>query len=198
MSSAVFAAQAAEYQSRRPAPEKRLFRSASVDAKIAEVQGALGDTKLAWLFGNCFPNTLDTTVHYTRGEDGEDDTFVYTGDIHAMWLRDSAAQVWPYLRFVKDDEPLRRLVRGVVLRQFACVRFDPYANAFNRNREGGCWHSDATDMTPELHERKYELDSLCYPIRLAHGYWKACGDASIFDGRWLAALDRILAVMREQ
>ena len=193
-----FAACAANFESKRPAPEKRLFRSASVDAKIDEVQRALGDTKLAWLFGNCFPNTLDTTVHYSRGANGEDDTFVYTGDIHAMWLRDSAAQVWPYLRFVKNDEPLRRLVRGVVLRQFACIRFDPYANAFNRNREGGEWMTDETDMKPELHERKYELDSLCYPLRLAYGYWKASGDASIFDERWLATLDRILAVMREQ
>lgn len=188
----------ANFESRRPAPEKRLFRSASVDAKIAEVQRALGGTKLAWLFGNCFPNTLDTTVHYTCGPGGEDDTFVYTGDIHAMWLRDSAAQVWPYLRFVGEDEPLRRLVRGVVLRQFACIRIDPYANAFNRNREGGEWQGDLTDMKPELHERKYELDSLCYPLRLAYGYWKASGDQSIFDGRWLETLDRILAVMREQ
>ena len=96
------AAGAMGFESQRPPVEKRLFRSASVDAKIDEVQKALGDTKLAWLFGNCLPNTLDTTVHYSN-KDGDDDTFVYTGDIHAMWLRDSAAQVWPYLRFVKKD-----------------------------------------------------------------------------------------------
>ena len=39
------------------------------------------------MFENCFPNTLETTVHY-RTTDGKLDTFVYTGDIHAMWLRD--------------------------------------------------------------------------------------------------------------
>lgn len=194
---AAFATESFGLESKRPPVEKRCFRSASVDAKIEEVQRALGDTKLAWLFGNCFPNTLDTTVHYSR-ENGDDDTFVYTGDIHAMWLRDSAAQVWPYLRFAKDDEPLRRLIRGVVLRQFASIRFDPYANAFNKNREGGSWMSDFTEMKPELHERKYELDSLCYPLRLAYGYWKATGDDSIFDEKWLATLDKILGVMREQ
>ena len=198
VSATLVAFQLCAFESKRPPEADRLFRSESVEAKIVEVQKALGDTKLAWLFGNCFPNTLDTTVHYSKTADGDDDTFVYTGDIHAMWLRDSAAQVWPYLRFVSRDEPLRRLVRGVVLRQFACIRFDPYANAFNRNREGGDWQSDATDMKPELHERKYELDSLCYPLRLAYGYWKASGDATIFDDRWLKTLDTILGVMREQ
>lgn len=190
---AAFATESFGLESKRPPIEKRRFRSESVDAKIEEVQRALGDTKIAWLFGNCFPNTLDTTVHYSR-EGGDDDTFVYTGDIHAMWLRDSAAQVWPYLRFVKEDEPLRCLIRGVVLRQFASIRFDPYANAFNKNREGGSWMSDFTEMKPELHERKYELDSLCYPLRLAYGYWKATGDDSIFDAKWLATLDKILGV----
>ena len=189
---------AAAYESKRPEPAKRCFTSAAVEKTISRVQAKLGDTKMAWLFANCFPNTLDTTVQYSVLENGDDDTFVYTGDIHAMWLRDSAAQVWPYLRLAKDDEPLRRLIRGVVLRQFMCIRFDPYANAFNRNREGGRWQEDLTDMKPELHERKYELDSLCYPIRLAHGYWKATGDATIFDARWQATLDAILRVMREQ
>ena len=133
VSATLVAFQLCAFESKRPPEADRLFRSESVEAKIVEVQKALGDTKLAWLFGNCFPNTLDTTVHYSRTADGDDDTFVYTGDIHAMWLRDSAAQVWPYLRFVSRDEPLRRLVRGVVLRQFACIRFDPYANAFNNS-----------------------------------------------------------------
>ena len=198
VSAALVAFQLAAFESKRPPEADRLFRSESVESKIVEVQKALGDTKLAWLFGNCFPNTLDTTVHYSRTADGDDDTFVYTGDIHAMWLRDSAAQVWPYLRFVSRDEPLRRLVRGVVLRQFACIRFDPYANAFNRNREGGDWQSDATDMKPELHERKYELDSLCYPLRLAYYYWQVTGDASIFGDLWREAVDKILKTFREQ
>lgn len=67
--------------------------SKAVEEKIVYVKQLLKNAKLAWMFENCFPNTLDTTVHFN----GEDDTFVYTGDIHAMWLRDSAAQVWPYV-----------------------------------------------------------------------------------------------------
>ncbi|MCF0199476.1 MAG: glycoside hydrolase family 125 protein, partial [Bacteroidaceae bacterium] len=187
------------FTSRRPAPEKRLFRSKAVEKKIAEMKKRLRAVtpKLWWMFQNCFPNTLDTTTQYTW-VDGDDDTFVITGDIEAMWLRDSAAQVWPYLPFMKDDEALRHLIRGVVRRQMACICIDPYANAFNRTATGGQWQSDNTDMKLELHERKYEIDSLCYPIRLAYAYWKLTGDASVFDERWLEAVEKILGVFHEQ
>ena len=90
--------------SRRPPVDERLFTSETIEKKITEVKKLLnGAPYLAWMFENCFPNTLDTTVHYSLTEDGEDDTFVYTGDIHAMWLRDSGAQVWPYVQFAKKD-----------------------------------------------------------------------------------------------
>lgn len=189
----------------RPEPAARAFRSASVDAKVEAVASALrakGRDKLALMFENCFPNTLDTTVRYRRTADGDDDTFVITGDIPAMWLRDSAAQVWPYLPVMKDDEPLRRMIRGVIRRQFACILLDPYANAFNdlppeEAAEPGEM-KDGVRVKRGVFERKYELDSLCYPVRLAYGYWTACGDASVFDGRWLAAVRAILGVMREQ
>lgn len=80
---------------RRPAPEDRNFTSEAVEKKIQEIAALLTNEKLRWMFINCFPNTLDTTVYYRDDEDGQEDTFVYTGDIHAMWLRDSGAQVWP-------------------------------------------------------------------------------------------------------
>ena len=187
---------------RRPAPESRCFRSAAVEAKIAEVAAKLTNPKLREMFVKCFPNTLDTTVHYRRTADGDDETFVYTGDIPAMWLRDSAAQVWPYLPLMKDDEPLRRMIRGVVRKQFELICLDPYANAFNdlppeeAAKPGG--KMDGVVVKRGVFERKYELDSLCYPIRLAYGYWRASGDASVFDARWKAACSRILGVMREQ
>ncbi len=95
---------ARDYVSRRPAPEARCFRSEAVEKTISEVCGHLSDRKLAWMFANCFPNTLDTTVEYSEAPDGTPDTFIITGDIHAMWLRDSGAQVWPYLSLAKDDE----------------------------------------------------------------------------------------------
>ncbi len=185
------------YVCRRPAENDRLFVSSAVDAEIERVTRLLANPKLAWLFSNCLPNTLDTTVHY-REQDGEDDTFVYTGDIHAMWLRDSGAQVWPYLRFANSDEQLRKMLTGVIRRQMKSICFDPYANAFNDGPKGSYWMSDNTAMKPELHERKWEIDSLCYPIRLAYEYWKVTGDTSVFDETWLRAMKLILQTFREQ
>ncbi len=190
-------ASAETYPSRRPAPSERRFTSEAVEAKIAEVKKAIRDPELAWLFENCFPNTLDTTVRAGEFE-GKPDTFVITGDIDAMWLRDSTAQVWPYLPLAKDDRRLKALVAGVIYRQTRCILIDPYANAFNFGPTGSEWDKDHTAMKPELHERKWEIDSLCYPVRLAHGYWKTTGDASCFDRRWQDAAARIVKTFREQ
>ena len=190
---------AQEYRSQRPAEQDRLFRSEAVEAKILEVQRMLTNPRLAWMFANCFPNTLDTTVHFrTDEEDGMDDTFVYTGDIHAMWLRDSGAQVWPYVQLANDDEALRRMIAGVINRQFKLINIDPYANAFNDGPTGGEWMSDITDMNPNVHERKWEIDSHCYPIRLAYGYWKETGDTSVFGEVWIQAIKNILKTFKEQ
>ncbi len=190
-------ARAAAFESRRPPLADRKFTSDAVEAKIAEVKSALSDPELAWLFENCYPNTLDTTVHY--GEfNGKPDTFVITGDINAMWLRDSTAQVWPYLPLARDDRKLRNLLAGVVNRQTRCVLIDPYANAFNFGPTGSEWSHDRTRMKPELHERKWEIDSLCYTVRLAHGYWKATGDTSCFDKSWQSAAALIVQTFREQ
>lgn len=184
---------------RRPAVEERLFTSDVIEKKIKEVKKLLKDAPyLAWMFENCFPNTLDTTVHYSVTEDGDDDTFVYTGDIHAMWLRDSGAQVWPYVQFAKNDEKIRKMVRGTILRQLKCICIDPYANAFNFGPTGGEWQSDHTKMNLNLHERKYEIDSLCYPLRLAYYYWQVTGDDTIFGALWQEAVDKILRTFREQ
>ena len=183
--------------SRRPPAAERKFVSEAVEAKIAEVKKAIADPELAWLFESCFPNTLDTTVRTGR-RDGKPDTFVITGDIDAMWLRDSSAQVWPYLPLAKDDRGLKTLLAGVINRQTRCILIDPYANAFNNGPTGGPWAKDHTRMRPELHERKWEIDSLCYPVRLAHGYWKTTGDASLFDADWQKATALIVQTFREQ
>jgi meiotically up-regulated gene 157 (Mug157) protein len=168
-----------------------------VEATIDEIKRRLRDPELARLFENCFPNTLDTTVYYQK-HDGQPDTFVITGDIHAMWLRDSSAQVWPYLPLCTRDEALRDLIRGVVRRQARCVLLDPYANAFNDGPTGSEWASDRTAMKPELHERKWEIDSLCYVVRLSHGYWKQTGDTSAFDDTWQDAMRAVVRTFREQ
>ncbi len=180
-------------------PEQgRNFKSPAVEKLIAEIKANIGNKELAWMFENCFPNTLDTTVDFEM-IDGRPDTYVITGDIDAMWLRDSSAQVWPYLRLCKEDEALRNLIKGVINRQTRCILKDPYANAFYKNeRKKSEWSHDNTAMQPGIHERKWEIDSLCYPIRLAHGYWKETGDTSPFDAQWVDAMKLVLKTFKEQ
>lgn len=185
------------YKSNRPLLEKRLFTSTAVEDEIAWVKKNLKNAKLAWMFENCFPNTLETTVHY-RIKDGKPDTFVYTGDIHAMWLRDSGAQVWPYVQLVNKDPELKKMIEGVIRRQFKCIIIDAYANAFNDGATGDGWTTDVTNMLPDVYERKWEIDSLCYPIRLAYEYWKRTGDSSLFDSEWIQAIMKILQTFHEQ
>ena len=140
-----------QYTSKRPPAASRLFTSSAVEKKIREVQKVLRhNPKLAWMFANCFPNTLESTVHYRQLPNGDDDTFVYTGDIPAMWLRDSGAQVYPYVALANQDERLRRMLRGVILRQMKCINIDRYANAYNDGPTGAGWHKDGTKMRPEV------------------------------------------------
>lgn len=189
-----------DFKSNRPPVDQRLFKSKAVESEIVRIKKMIKNPKLAWMFENCFPNTLDTTVRY-RKTNGKDDTVVYTGDIHAMWLRDSGAQVWPYVQLANSDPELKAMLAGVIRRQFKCIIIDPYANAFldphdpNPDHQ---WMSDMTDMKLELHERKWEIDSLCYPIRLAYHYWKTTGDASVFDEEWLQAIELVLQTFHEQ
>jgi hypothetical protein len=183
----------------RTAPADRKFTSKAVENIITEVQQHIGNKELAWMFGNCFPNTLDTTVDFEM-INGKPDTYVITGDIDAMWLRDSSAQVWPYIRLCKEDKDLQQLVKGVINRQVKCVLKDPYANAFykDENKVSEWKETDITDMKPGIHERKWEVDSLCYPIRLAHGYWQTTGDTSPFDAEWISAMQLIIKTFKEQ
>ena len=188
------------FVSQRPAPGKRKFTSPAVEAEIVRVKARIGDPKLAWMFENCFPNTLDTTVNFKEA-DGKPDTFVITGDIDAMWLRDSSAQVVPYLPLAKEDAALRRMIEGLIRRQSACILIDPYANAFMPDPKSKPlpWAvHDPTTMKPGVGERKWEIDSLCYPIRLAHGYWKNTGDTGPFDEQWSRAARATVATFREQ
>ena len=178
--------------------ERRKFKSAAVEKVIADVQANIGNQELAWMFGNCFPNTLDTTVDFEI-VNGRPDTYVITGDIDAMWLRDSSAQVWSYLPLMPEDPQLQQLIAGVINRQTRCILLDPYANAFYKDEtKVSEWKSDFTDMKPGVHERKWEVDSLCYPIRLAYGYWKTSKDTSPFDNAWLEAISKIVQTFREQ
>jgi meiotically up-regulated gene 157 (Mug157) protein len=183
--------------SARPQPRARTFVSPAVERTIERVKREADDPDVAWMFENCYPNTLDTTVKIARGGRSPD-TFVITGDIHALWLRDSTAQVWPYMRLVAQDPSLQVLVKGLVLRQMACVLLDPYANSFMLDPTTVGWETDRPANKPGVHERKWELDSLCYVIRLAHEYWRITGDDSIFTARTDKALRLAVATMRTE
>ena len=184
----------------RPAIADRLFRSAAVEEAILAASRTIADAELRTIFSNCLPNTLDTTV-FPGTRDGKPDTFVITGDIDALWLRDSSAQMHPYLPFVKQDAALARLVEGLIHRHAASILLDPYANSFRRNPTDPPleWAvHDATDKKPGVGERKWEVDSLCYTIRLAHGYWKATGNTAVFDSEWVDAAKLVVATFRQQ
>ncbi|MFT4196991.1 MAG: glycoside hydrolase family 125 protein [Pseudoxanthomonas sp.] len=191
---------AKDFASKRPPKGERRFVSAAVERQLQRIKARIGDPELAWLFENCYPNTLDTTVE-TGTRDGKPDTFVITGDIHAMWLRDSSAQVHPYVPLARQDPALRRMFHGLIQRQAACIRLDPYANAFlpDGATQRLKWSmNDITEMKPGVGERKWEVDSLCYPIRIAHAYWRACGDTAPFDEDWREAMRVVLRTFREQ
>lgn len=181
----------------RPPLSERNFTSKIVEETIVKVKAEIKDPKLAWMFENCFPNTLDTTVKHTM-KDGRPDTYVITGDIDATWLRDSGAQVWPYVKLCPQDKELQMVIAGTINRQVQCILHDPYANAFLDDLSKHAWTDDMTDMKPYIHERKWEIDSLCYPVRLAYHYWKTTGDTSVFDKDWKKATKLILQTFKEQ
>ena len=165
-----------EFESKRPPVAERKFVSEAVEETIKRIKSQIANPELAWLFENCFPNTLDTTVNFDAKAAAKNhpDTYVITSDIDVIRLRDSSAQIHPYLPLMKHDIKLRQLVEGILLRQFICIQRDPYANAYYKdlNRVSEWKDIDQTEMRDGIHERKWELDSLCYVLRLMHSYWK--------------------------
>lgn len=188
---------------RRPEPSARTLRSAAVDAAVAELVPRLRPS-LGVLFENCYPNTLDTTVAHLDAGDG----FVITGDIPAMWLRDSTNQLMPYAPFLARGDPdLRALFSGVLRRQSRSVLLDGYANAFNYDGGKEPHTQDHQDderhpaMQPAVFEGKWEVDSLAAFLRLGRAVWEAGGageGGSDFDDVWASAVARVVDVFEEQ
>ena len=148
--------------------------------------------RLPQIFADTFSNTYATTLQ----QQADRSVFVITGDIPAMWLRDSAAQVRVYLPLAKTDPLFAALIAGVVKRQIQCVLLDPYANAFNIAANGKCHNQDQTEMSAWIWERKYELDSLCAPLKLAHDLWDATGQVDHLDEAFVKAAWLIVRTMR--
>jgi meiotically up-regulated gene 157 (Mug157) protein len=197
----------------RPPAAQRTYVSPAVDSFIEALVPRFKDPNLATLFSNTLPNSLDTTVYKSSGTSTETfDTFVVTGDIPAMWLRDSTNQVLPYARWLSNDTALQKLFVGLINRQAHSVLIDPYANAYQVDAfQGQGPHSDdstyttlyagtvVSAMTPSIFERKWEVDSLANVLRLSHVYFEAMnGDVTPFNQTWVHAVASILATFRIQ
>ncbi len=170
-----------------------VYHYSAVYELINDVQNQLTSfPQLAALFARCYPNTLETTVEFLDDERA----FVVTGDISALWLRDSSAQVHPYISLAPRDPDLRRLLRSLIQSQAFYVELDPYANSFNREPNGRGHTSDKPPAGPWVWERKYELDSLCYPVRLCYTYWQATGDETVFTAQVHRMFLKIVEVMQ--
>eukprot|EP01039_Chlorochromonas_danica_P006202 gene6202-6838_t len=161
------------FPDQRPPIKKRTFRSQVIDNLITELLPLFQDEDLATLFQNTLPNTLDTTIFY-HSSTPPLDSFVITGDIPALWLRDSMNQILPYIPYAANDSHLAALIEGLIFRHAHSVLLDPYANAFNFNASGEGHQDDSRTppMTPAVFEGKYEVDSLNAFIKLSYWYYR--------------------------
>ena len=169
-------------------------RFADLRAYVEEFKKNIVDEKLREMFEKTFFNTLYTTTFFE--DDGS--AFIITGDIPAMWLRDSSAQVMQYLFFAKKCLSVQTLIKGVLKKQFSYILIDPYANAFNREANGNGHIYDLDRQSPWVWERKFELDSLCYPLYLLVRYYEKTGDKSCMDSLFLQAFDKIIEVLKTE
>ena len=192
----------------RPSVSNRTYHSESIEQLINTLQPLFVDKDVGTLFTNCLPNTLDTTIASFSIKSSSSsssipiiDTFIVTGDIHALWLRDSTNQVIPYLPYATDnDKSLQNLIEGLINRQALSILIDPYANAFNfndtRSNQGHQHQSDQRipPMNEYIFEGKYEIDSLCTFLKLSYWYYYA-RNAALFrfaTSTWFDAVELIL------
>ena len=163
--------------------------------RVCAVLEQHGEAKLSKLFRNCYVNTFETTTKQLS--DGT--TYIFTGDIPAMWLRDSTAQVHQYLPLAAKNSAVADILQGLLRRQMQCILYDPYANAFNET-ENGCGHvKDFPRQKPMIWERKYEIDSLCFPLQLCYEFWKSTGRTDFLtDGLYLQTVQTVLALWKTE
>ncbi|KAK0744715.1 hypothetical protein B0T21DRAFT_280899 [Apiosordaria backusii] len=199
--------------SARPPPECRTFNSSALESLLQSASDTIADPDLLRLFQNTYPNTLDTAIKwhgFAANNSEEELTFIITGDINAMWLRDSANQLQSYLPLLEpspDFISLASLFRGAINLQSRYILTSPFCNSFQPPPESGLGPSpnpasDSDIVFPpyspdQVFECKYELDSLASFLQLSTEYHEATHDSSFFSKfSWLEAVKTILATAK--
>lgn len=194
--------------SMRPAPECRTFNSSLVEKTITQMKSVIKDPDLYRLFLNSYPNTLDTAVKwkgFAANDPTKELTFLITGDINAMWLRDSANQMQSYASLLTADasyDSIASLYRGVINLQARYVMEAPHCNSFQAPAESGL-PAEQNQALPDIFtppvanttvfECKYELDSLAAFLEISTNYYEATGDIEFFRKySWVDAVNTIL------
>lgn len=174
--------------------KRNVERFADLQVCVDKFKETLKGERLQETFTQCFFNTLYTTTFFEK----DDSVFIITGDIPAMWLRDSSAQVLQYVHFAEECASVRALIKGLLKKQFQYIIRDPYANAFNRNANANGHIYDLPKQSPWVWERKFELDSLCYPMWLLCKYYKKTQDKDCLNDLFLQAFDAIIKVFKTE
>ncbi|KKA30004.1 hypothetical protein TD95_004396 [Thielaviopsis punctulata] len=189
----------------RPAPKCRTFRSKLVEAQIARMEKTIADPDLFRLFENTFPSTLDTCIKWMGvAEDNAEEelAFIVTGDIDAMWLRDSANQLQVYRDLIKSPtDDLAAVFRGAINLQARYIIKAPYCNAFQAPPEsgiqvgrGGSGSTVFPMFDPKIVSTcNFELDSFGAFLQLSADYLHATGDMEFFGKfHWLEAVETMI------
>ena len=191
----------------RPPFDKRTFHSEIINNYIESLEPKFKDKILYKIVANCYPNTLDTTIDFNEEKN---ETFIITGDIQAMWLRDSSLQIYPYLKHCVKDKKLSNMIKGLFNKQISYILLDPYANAFNKVPLKSPWIKDITykrnkegefenAMNENIWERKFELDSLMFPLFIMGKFYLYTKDNEVFTQKnFFNMLETILKVIKKE
>lgn len=194
----------------RPRPECRTFNSSGVEKAIKKLEKHIADPDLFRLFENTFPNTLDTAIKWhgwAANNTNEELTFVITGDIDAMWIRDSANQIAPYKTVMNDkSDDVASVFRGTINMQARYLIQFPYCNAFQPPREASIttvYNGGRYKVTPHYDENvvftcNFELDDWGGFLQLSHDYYEKTQDIDFFGAfQWIPAVQSIMASIEE-
>lgn len=164
-----------------------------IEEVIRKLKSKTTDENIIMTFEKCLKNGYQTTFKYEEGK-----TFVLTGDIEAMWFRDSVMQMLPYLRMINDSPEIKELCKGMIETHKQQFIIDVYANAFNYkgNRPEHRLKMENIGVSQKVWERKFELDSICLPLDFMYKYYQATKDATIFDEEFIEMMKIINQLLR--